>query len=157
MITAGRPKKVRFIQNMPKVTQFSPRGKPGRPDEVELALEEFEALKLADFQGFSQTQGAAVMRISRPSFGRILRICRKKIADALVNGKVIRIRMGDAQIGVRKRDLCRETFEEELMRFHHRNRKVGRQVKRMRRAEKIVDVGKKIGSSADLREGLVRG
>ena len=119
---AGRPKKVRFVQKMPKIIQFSPRGKPGRPEEVELAIEEFEALKLADFQGFDQTQGAVVMRLSRPSFGRILRQARKKIADALVCGKVIKIRMGSAQIGVRKQDLKRDTFEKELAQFSARNK-----------------------------------
>ena len=127
----GRPKKVRFVQKMPKIAQFSPRGKPGRPEEIELAIDEFEALKLADFQGFNQSQGASAMRLSRPSFGRILRQARKKIADALVNGKVIKIRMGDAQIGVRKKDFSRGAFKEELNQFQSRNCKVGRQIKQM--------------------------
>ena len=47
----GRRKKVRYIQNMPSIVQFSPRGKPGRPDEIELKIDQFETLKLADFQG----------------------------------------------------------------------------------------------------------
>jgi len=126
----GRPKKVRFVQKMPKVVQFSPRGKAGRPDEIELAIDEFEALKLADYQGFSQQQGADVMRISRPSFGRLVRIARKKIADALVNGKIIKIRMGKAQIGVRKKDLTLETFEEELAQFKARNKRMVKQIKK---------------------------
>ena len=44
----GRRKKIRYIQKMPKIGQFSPRGKPGRPDEIELKIDEFETLKLAD-------------------------------------------------------------------------------------------------------------
>ena len=100
----GRPKKVRYIQLMPKVTLFSPRGKPGRPDEVLLSIDQFETLKLADHQGFDQTQGAIVMKVSRPSFGRILRSARKRVADALVNGKIIRIGIGDTQIGVRSKE-----------------------------------------------------
>ena len=100
----GRPKKVRYIQLMPKVTLFSPRGKPGRPDEVLLNIDQFEALKLADFQGFDQTQGAIVMKVSRASFGRILRAGRKRVADALVNGKIIKIGIGDTQIGVRSKE-----------------------------------------------------
>lgn len=103
----GRPKKVRFIQKMPSVRQFSPRGKPGRPEEVILPMDEFEALKLSDFQMFSQSDGAAAMKLSRASFGRSLRAARKKIADALVNGKIIKIQMGDAQIGVRQREAVR--------------------------------------------------
>lgn len=100
----GRPKKVRYIQRMPKITLFSPRGKPGRPDEILLSIDQYEALKLADFQGFDQTQGAIVMKVSRPSFGRILRSARKHVADALVNGKIIKIGIGDTQIGVRSKE-----------------------------------------------------
>ena len=100
----GRPKKVRYIQLMPKVTLFSPRGKPGRPDEILLNIDQFEALKLADYQGFDQTQGAIVMKISRASFGRVLRKARKNVADALVNGKIIKIGVGDTQIGVRSKE-----------------------------------------------------
>ena len=100
----GRRKKVRYIQKMPKVSQFSPRGKPGRPDEIELKVDEYEAIKLADFQGYDQSEGAMAMGISRPSFGRILRNGRKIIADALVNGKIIRIRTGNVQVGVRQRN-----------------------------------------------------
>lgn len=89
---------------MPKITVFSPRGKPGRPDEILLSIDEYEALKLADYQGFDQTQGAIVMKVSRPSFGRILRRARKQVSDALVNGKIIKIGIGDAQVGVRSRE-----------------------------------------------------
>jgi uncharacterized protein len=100
----GRRKKIRYIQKMPKIAQFSPRGRPGRPDEIELKVDEYEAIKLADFQGYNQSEGALAMGISRPSFGRVLRAGRKIIADALVNGKIIRIRTGNVQVGVRQRD-----------------------------------------------------
>ncbi len=101
----GRHKKVRYIQEMPKISQFSPRGKPGRPDEVELKIDEMEAIRLADYQGYNQTEGALAMGISRPSFGRILRAGRKIVADALINGKIIKIRIGDVQVGVKKQKL----------------------------------------------------
>lgn len=101
----GRHKKVRYIQTMPQSAQFSPRGKPGRPDEVELNLDHFEAIKLADHQGYNQSEGAKAMGISRPTFGRILRAGRKIVADALTNGKMIRIRTGNVQIGVRHKNL----------------------------------------------------
>ncbi|MDP8264641.1 MAG: DUF134 domain-containing protein [Candidatus Aceula lacicola] len=104
MANRGRPKKVRYIQRMPKITQFSPRGKPGRPDEISLTIDQFEALKLADYQGFDQSQGAIVMKVSRASFGRILRSARKNVANALVNGKIIKIGIGDMQVGVRSKE-----------------------------------------------------
>ncbi len=101
----GRRKKVRFIQKMPKTVQFSPRGNPGRPDEVQLNIDHFEAVKLADYQGYSQSEGASAMGVSRPTFGRILREARKILADALTNSKMIRIRTGDTQVGVRPHNL----------------------------------------------------
>ena len=114
----GRHKKVRYVQEMPKIVQFSPRGRAGRPDEVELKVDQFEALKLADFKGLEQVQGAKIMGISRPSFGRILREARKIVADALVNGKTIRIRIGDVQVGVRRpealKDLDKSTPRQDL-------------------------------------------
>jgi len=100
----GRRKKIRYIQKMPKILQFSPRGKPGRPDEIELKIDEFEAFKLADFQGYNQDEGALAMGISRPSFGRILRSARNIVANALSNGKIIRIRISDVQVGVRQKN-----------------------------------------------------
>ena len=48
----GRPKKYRIVRQDPKISQFSPRGKPGRPDEVNLTMDEYEAIRLADFLGF---------------------------------------------------------------------------------------------------------
>ena len=101
----GRHKKVRYIQKMPKTAQFSPRGNPGRPDEAELNIDHFEAIKLTDHQGYNQTEGARAMGVSRPTFGRILREGRKIMADALANGKAIRIRTGDVQVGLRHRNL----------------------------------------------------
>ena len=91
MIAKGRPKKTRMVQGEPKILQFSPRGRAGRPDEIELELAEFEALRLVDHQKKDQSEGAKVMGISRPTFGRILRSARSKVADSLVNGKIIRI------------------------------------------------------------------
>ncbi|OGX26072.1 MAG: hypothetical protein A2787_03890 [Omnitrophica WOR_2 bacterium RIFCSPHIGHO2_01_FULL_48_9] len=110
----GRPKKIRYVQKMPQITQFSPRGKPGRPDEVELNVDQFEALKLADFQGLDQSAGALAMGLSRPSFGRILREARRIAADALVNGKIIKIRIGDVQVGVRPRNFDANSLSDRM-------------------------------------------
>jgi len=87
----GRPKKHRLISIVPKISQFSPRGKPGRPDEIELAMDEFEAVRLADFMKLSQKKACESMRISQQTFSRILKKARRVIADAIVNGKIIRI------------------------------------------------------------------
>ena len=95
----GRPKKTRFIQGEPGIVQFSPRGRPGRPDEVELTLDQYEAIRLIDFRGFQQAQAAKLMKISRQTLGRILQEGRKKLADGLILGKIIRIHGGKIRIG----------------------------------------------------------
>jgi len=113
---------------MPKVVQFSPRGRPGRPEEVELSVDQFEAFKLADLQGFSQAQGAVAMHVSRATFGRLLREARKKAADGLVNGKIIKISLKDIQVGVRKREMTVDRLGVELDLWKKRNRKVADQI-----------------------------
>jgi len=90
----GRPKKYRIVKQNPRISQFSPRGKPGRPDEANLEMDEFEAMRLTDFMGFSQKEAAKSMRISQPTFSRILKKAHKTIADGIVNGKIIKIQGG---------------------------------------------------------------
>jgi len=74
---------------------FSPRGKPGRPDEIELKFEEFEAVKLIDYIGLSQKKAASLMGISQQTFSRVFRRAHKAIANGLILGKIIRIRGGN--------------------------------------------------------------
>lgn len=61
---------------------------------VVLAVEEFEAVRLKDLEELEQEECAERMGISQPTFHRILSAARKKISDALINGKAIRIEGG---------------------------------------------------------------
>jgi len=61
-------------------------------------VEEAEALRLKDLEGLEQIGGAAKMGISRPTFQRVLSSARKKVADAILNGKAIRIEGGNFHI-----------------------------------------------------------
>lgn len=63
-------------------------------EEVVLALDEFEAIRLADLDGLYQEKAAAEMGVSRPTFSRIIEAAHRKVADALVHGKVLRIEGG---------------------------------------------------------------
>jgi len=90
----GRPEKYRIVRVDPRISQFSPRGRPGRPDEIELAMDEFEAIRLADLIGLNQKKAAVSMHISQQTFSRILKRAHKAIADAIVQGKIIKIRGG---------------------------------------------------------------
>ena len=94
----GRPRKIRYIKGYPTIQQFSPRGRPGRPDEVVLTLDQLEAIKLADGQGLTQRDAAQVMGVSRSTFGRILREARSQVALALADGKIVRVRGGSVAL-----------------------------------------------------------
>jgi len=97
-----RPTKCRRVASLPDVTYFKPAGIPLRTlEEVRLSVEEAEAIRLKDLEGFEQEQGAERMNISRPTFQRVLASARQKIADALLNGKAIRIEGGSFEMAFR--------------------------------------------------------
>lgn len=87
-----RPMRMRRVWFKPDVTYFKPAGVPMfQLEEVELTLAEAEAVRLFDVQNLEQKQCAEKMEVSQPTFSRILDSARKKIADALINGKAIKI------------------------------------------------------------------
>ena len=91
----SRPPCCRRISGKPAATIFKPAGIPIHMlEEIVLALDEFEAIRLADLQGFYQEQAAERMNISRPTFGRIIDSARRKTAEALIMGKALRIEGG---------------------------------------------------------------
>jgi len=87
----GRPKKQRIISQKPQILQFSPRGRRGRPDYIVLGPDEFEAIRLSDFMHIPQVHAAKHMGISQQTFSRTINKARKFLADALINGKIIKI------------------------------------------------------------------
>lgn len=87
-----RPRSPRCIRFRPSVHYFKPQGIPLRLlEEVVLLPDELEALKLYEVDGLDQTTAAEKMDISQPTFARILGRANKKIANALIEGKAIRI------------------------------------------------------------------
>ena len=60
-------------------------------EEVELSMDEIEALRLADYEGLYHEDAAARMKISRQTFGRILNEARRKVAECLLKGKALKI------------------------------------------------------------------
>jgi predicted DNA-binding protein (UPF0251 family) len=87
-----RPERCRRICCHPDSTFFKPRGIPlSELDIVELRLDEYEAVRLADCEGLTQSAAAKSMNISQPTFNRIIGKARTKVADAIVNGKALRI------------------------------------------------------------------
>ena len=89
----ARPIKPRRVLFDPDVVYFKPRAVPlSLLDEVELGIDELEALRLCDHKNLEQTEAAKKMKISQSTLQRILTSARKKVAEALIIGKAIKIR-----------------------------------------------------------------
>jgi predicted DNA-binding protein (UPF0251 family) len=98
-LSMPRPQRCRRIGALPANSVFKPAGIPARIlQEVTLTVDEFEALRLADYEGLYQEQAAGRMGVSRQTFGRIVEAARKKVAQALVKGMVLRIEGGVVEI-----------------------------------------------------------
>lgn len=102
-----RPKKTRWVRCKPGDRCFRPECRPkGRLEGVQLSLDEFEAVRLADLKGWEQAEIARQMQVHRSTVSRILSSARLKIADALTNLKGIKIEGGCCEF-VKKRTKTR--------------------------------------------------
>ena len=94
-----RPKKTRWVSCQPGERCFRPQCKPeGGLRGVVLNLDEFEVLRLAHLEGYDQSKIARQMKIHQSTISRILTSAHKKVTDALVNIKAIKIEQGCCQI-----------------------------------------------------------
>lgn len=88
----SRPKKCRCVCCKLESDYFKPRGIPlSDLDEVNLEIDELEALRLADYEGLYQQEAAELMNVSRATFGRIVEAAHRKVADAILHGKALKI------------------------------------------------------------------
>jgi predicted DNA-binding protein (UPF0251 family) len=94
----GRPVKPRMMTREPEIKLFSPRGRRGRPGYATLKYEEYEAIKLSDYMDLDQKEASKRMCVSQQTFSRILRRARLRLAQALINGDIIKISGGDFKI-----------------------------------------------------------
>jgi uncharacterized protein len=93
-----RPQQDRKISNPPLMQGFKPFGIPRNMlSSVSLLIDEYEAIRLLDYEGMNQEQAAEKMNVSRPTLTRIYEKARKTIAQALVEGKMIVIEGGNVQ------------------------------------------------------------
>ncbi len=107
-----RPPCPRTVSGCPASPVFKPTGIPlAELDEVVMTLDEFEALRLADLDGEYQEEAARRMGVSRPTFSRIVEAAHRKVADALVHGKALRIEGGHVNVTARR--CCRWHDREE--------------------------------------------
>jgi uncharacterized protein len=95
----ARPVNCRNIGCLPEINYFKPRGIPlSDLEEIVLGVDEFEAIRLADLEKLYQEEAAKKMRISRQTFGRILDSAHRKVAEAVVEGKALRIEGGKISV-----------------------------------------------------------
>ncbi len=94
-----RPRICRRIRRSPGVTYFKPVGtRMVELGEVILTFDEYEAIRLVDLEGVEQTKAGKQMKISQPTFSRVLKSARKKISEAIIKGKAIKIKGGDFEM-----------------------------------------------------------
>lgn len=89
-----RPKKCRRICALPRSSGFGPLGAEAA-GEVEMALEEYEAIRLIDLLGCTQAECAAQMGVARSTVQAVYDAARRKLALALVEGRRLLITGGD--------------------------------------------------------------
>jgi len=90
-----RPRKNRKVNAPPKIKGMKPIGVPGRMlEKIVLSIDEYEAIRLTDYKGYSHKQSAKIMDISRPTFTRLVDSARKKIAEAIIGVKDLLIEGG---------------------------------------------------------------
>lgn len=97
----GRPKNFRRISFIPTISGFVPYGDgvdEGNRGSVIIHYEEYEAIRLNDYEKMNQTESAAAMGVSRPTFTRIYMKAREKMATALIEGRKVIVEGGKVQI-----------------------------------------------------------
>jgi len=91
----GRIEKIRSIDSPPRCFQFRASDTPvGTGENIQLKLDEYEALRLSDKLGYSHGEASIIMNVSRPTFTRLLNRARKKMADFLTEGGSLEVRGG---------------------------------------------------------------
>jgi len=91
-----RPRRCRRISFQPDITYFKPAGVPlHNLDETIINYDETEAVRLVDLEEQDQNQVAKKMQISQPTLSRLLKSGRKKLAEAIIKGKAIKIHGGN--------------------------------------------------------------
>lgn len=102
----ARPKKCRKVCSLPENMEFRPAAANENLSEVVMTVDEYETIRLIDKEGFSQEECGAYMNIARTTVQFIYTSARKKLADALVESRVLRIEGGDYRLCDGSEDYC---------------------------------------------------
>ena len=102
-----RPRKCRKVCRLPQTDEFIPTCTHHGPiEKVILTVDEYETIRLIDYEGFSQEECSEYMKVARTTVQQIYNNARKKLAQALVEGCIIKIEGGDYQLCDGKEAYC---------------------------------------------------
>ena len=97
----ARPQNNRIVKKPPLFNEFKPAGVKGRDlSKVNISLDEYEAVRLADNLSYSHQEAADEMDISRSTFSRLIENARKKIAEFIIQGKMLTIEGGNIHLQI---------------------------------------------------------
>lgn len=105
-VMMGRRVKCRRICEMPKIEEFAPANANCK-EIIEMTVDEFETIRLIDHQGYSQEECARQMNVARTTVQSIYDLARKKLAEALVEGKKLKIGGGAYEVCPDAKECCR--------------------------------------------------
>ncbi len=101
----SRPKKWRTVCCLPQFNKFGPLG-ANTSESVILSVDEYETIRLIDYEGLKQEECANQMNVARTTVQGIYDTARKKVADALVNGKLITVKGGNYMLCDQRGEHC---------------------------------------------------
>jgi predicted DNA-binding protein (UPF0251 family) len=141
-----KPKKSRFVQQPPAVSFYKPQGIPlFRLEQVVLDVEEFETIRLVDYEGLHLEDAARQLGVSRATCARIMDSAHRKVATALTHGHAIRIEGGSFVLG-KNRYACRDCGSRwEIDLADERGAASGAVACPACRSERVQDLGKEVG------------
>lgn len=92
----ARPRKRRRVCRLPNHLEFGPLNSDfNNGPKIVLSIEEFEVIRLIDLEGLEQKEAAERMEVARSTVQRMYSEAKEKLANALVNGKILKIKGGD--------------------------------------------------------------
>lgn len=101
-----RPQKCRKVCCLPENSGFTPVRGGRKLPAIILTVDEYEALRLIDKEGFSQEECGTYMKVARTTVQQIYTSARKKIADSLVDGLPLKIEGGNYRLCDGKEEYC---------------------------------------------------
>ena len=114
-----RPQKKRRICAMPEFAAFAPCHRDMEAERVDMTLDEYAAIRLIDLLGCTQEECANQMEIARTTVQAIYDSARKKVADALINGKRLEIGGGQYRICPHSGQCCEHACRKRENRGKH--------------------------------------